>query len=124
MVNFWVRLLNSKSCKLSNIMDRLLLRLHTEQIHSSKWISKVKSILDNCGLSHIWIEQGSKMDKNYVGRRIDDIATPTWLRDNQCSNYQIFIQEKCLETYLLKMNFSDRTKVCQFRCGNHKQSFS
>ena len=68
------------------------------------------------------------MDKNYVktavGQGIDHIATQTWLRGvpthKQCSNYKIFKHEKCLETYLLKLNFSDMTKVCQFRCGNHK----
>ena len=109
-------------------MYGLLLGLHTDQIYNSKWSLKVKSILDNGGLSNIWIDQGSKMDKNYVqtavGRGIDHIATQTWLRDvsthKQCSNYKIFKHEKCLETYLLKLNFSDMTKVCQFRCGNHK----
>ena len=60
--------------------------------------------------------------------RINDIATQNWASDVSSHrlyhNYKIFKTVNRMEGYLLKLNLNDRSKLCQFRCGNHKLLFA
>ena len=56
MIHFWCRLLSGKQTKLSCTLYRLLKKMHEdgENLFHSKWIAKVKSILESSGLGNVW----------------------------------------------------------------------
>jgi hypothetical protein len=56
IVLFWNNLL-CKSNKLSSILYKLMFKLHDQNPSHFKWISYVKSIFDDTGLSFIWNDQ-------------------------------------------------------------------
>ena len=58
MVNFWCRLLVGKQTKLSCMMYKLMTVMHESDEISfrSKWITKVKGLLDMSGLGNVWLE--------------------------------------------------------------------
>jgi hypothetical protein len=84
MLNFWLRIAQDKECKLSNIMYRLLRKLHDTGEFSSNWICKIKTILDECGLSNIW-QNCSGINKtwfkNCVNLKICDIEQQLMLEE-------------------------------------------
>ena len=56
MINYWLRIHNSKESKLSHIMYRLMYHMHNEKAHKFKWISQIKHILDYCGFSNMFMD--------------------------------------------------------------------
>jgi hypothetical protein len=62
MIWFWNSLLTDSN-KLSHIMYKLMLKIHETRPLKFKWISYTKSILDYCGLSFTWNDQGSISQK-------------------------------------------------------------
>ena len=127
MINFWARLIEGKKSKLSHSVYALLRKLHENCDFDSRWIMKVKGILDNCGMSNIW-EDNSQFSsvwlKSSLDLRLNDIDRQNWsdevYRNRLCFNYRIFKQELVLEDYLLKLEAGDRISLCKFRCGNHR----
>ena len=108
-------------------MYKVMLNLHSLNPTKFKWISKVKSILDSCGLSFIWENQISmdrKVLKNMILRQLNDQFIQTWFSQmNNSSRGKFYAEYKnqfCLETYLLKLNLCDRVYISKFRCSNIK----
>ena len=66
MINFWCRLFTNSHNKLSFIMYKLLLQMHEDDssTFTSLWILKIKSILNNCGMSYVWLNQDTINTKN------------------------------------------------------------
>ena len=54
---FLGKLLTGKESKLSCIMYKLLYQLYVKNIFESPWITHVKYILNNIGLSNLWLNQ-------------------------------------------------------------------
>ena len=129
MVSYWIRLLHGKEAKLSYTLYTLLKKLHDKNIFKSKWITKIKSIIDNCGMSYLWDTEAAgtinaKWLKQSLELKLQDMAYQNWHeeihRNSLCSNYKLFKTEVGLENYLLVLNPVDRINLCRFRCGNHK----
>ena len=128
MISYWLRIINEKQHKLTNLMYRLLFKLFESNTYRSSWLEKIKSILDKCGLPCIWINQNLGLDtraiKTIIFERMKDIEINTWFSDvesfDQCSNYRIFKQVFTFEKYLVNLDYEDRLLFCRFRCGNHK----
>ena len=53
---FWYKLVNGNANKLSSSLYRILLNDFLSETYEYDWISSVKSIFDNTGLSYIWTE--------------------------------------------------------------------
>ena len=133
MVNFWIHLTEGKQSKLTSTILSLLQKLHddTNNDFESKWISKIKSVLDRCGYSNIWNDH-SNVNKvwlrNSINLRLKDISTQTWHNNVEtnrlCLNYRIFKEENKMESYLTKLSLSERTTLARFRCGNHNLPIS
>ena len=130
MVNFWLRLngnVHGRS-KLSCIIYNLLRQLNDKEIFKSKWIVKVKDILDKCGMSNLWSNRdvtfNPKWVKSAVSLRLNDIGQQNWSaevnRNRLCTNYRIFKEKYIFEEYLIKLNYSEWLALCRFRCGNHR----
>ncbi len=54
MINYWLRIQNSKESKLSNIMYRLMYNMFNADVYKFKWLSRIKCILDHCGYSNMF----------------------------------------------------------------------
>ena len=57
MIGYWSSLIISKTTKLSMLMNTSLLFLDSTGMYSSPWINHIRNILNNCGMSGIWLEQ-------------------------------------------------------------------
>ena len=122
MVGFWNRIISGKQTKLSYICYKKL----TETPHlNSKWVAKVKQILDDCGMSEIWTAQSptSHLSK-IVMERLKDQFTQKWNSNLNNStkgrNYGIFKERIQLENYLLKLSPKFYTLMAKFRTANHR----
>ena len=75
MITYWIRSLN-KDTSYAFIIYMITLKLCISGESKTQWLSRVKGILDNCGLSYIWLNQ-NRIDKNQcksiIHKRIEDI---------------------------------------------------
>jgi len=130
MIGFWLKILLSKESKLSNILYRLTRVLHdseNENEMKSAWLTKIKSILDNCGLSNVWVRP-EQFDSEWilksVEQRLSDIELQEWYgeveRNSLCTNYKLFKTEFKQESYLTKVDIGERIALTRYRCGSHR----
>ncbi len=57
MIGYWARLITGKATKLSNVIYQCLVYLDSAGMFTSPWIKHIRCILNNCGMSGIWINQ-------------------------------------------------------------------
>ena len=128
MINFWCRILTGKQTKLSCMLYKLVKVLHDDvnSVFYSKWITKIRSILDSCGFGNMWSQQeylNTTWLKLALELRLKDMDKQDWHREifenSQCINYRIFKDVHTLEPYLVQLNEKDRMYLCKFRCGSH-----
>lgn len=128
MLNYWCRLITGNHNKISFIMFKLLKVLHENQIFESKWITKVKESLNNCGFSNLWYIQDSNTInpvwfKNALNLRLSDMSSQNLLSEigthECCSNYRIFKETICVEPYLDLLNFRGKNVLTRLRCRNY-----
>lgn len=109
-------------------MFRLLKDKYDKDVFKSRWISKVKEILNNCVFSHVWPNiEVIDVDwlRNTINQRINDNYKQNWygeIKGNRlCSNYCYLKFENVMEDYLVSnFNYYDRTLFAKFHCGNHR----
>ena len=127
MIGFWLRIVNSKESKLSNIFYRLLRKLYEDNEYNSCWIHKIKTILDSCGMSNVW-ENPDNFNNSWiiasVEMKLKDMERQMWHaeveRNILCSNYKLFKYKHCLEKYLLHLDTPEKISLCRFRSGSHR----
>lgn len=126
MVLFWNSLLLENN-KLSSIMYKLMLKSHFQYPTKFKWITYVKSIFDENGISFIWQDQ-LPLDKlglkNIISQQLNDQCIQHWFSQMNNSSrgafYSKYKQEFRLETYLVKLKQCDRIYIAKLRCSNLK----
>ena len=102
-------------------------QLHISQKESYELINRVKHIVDNCGLSYLWLNQ-SMMDTNHakqlIHTRIEEVALHNWYTDistsSMCTMYRLFKKQLNFEDYLLSCNNRERISLTKYRCANSK----
>ena len=126
MVNYWNSLLDSNN-KLSNILYKLIFKLHENNQIDFKWINYVKTIFDDIGLSFMWNDQiyvKKEILKFIVKQKLVDQYIQHWFSQIHNSSrgefYGSFKNEFMLEPYLLRLNKSERVFMSKFRCSNIK----
>lgn len=143
MINFWMRIVTGKQEKLTRIMYSMLLTLFKNNTYKSPWLSYIKSILDNCGLSYVWDSQDkiryftnnmSAIDKlnminvnfvkNSVKNNTRDQFIQKWRAEvnasENCCLYKCFKLDFECERYLYMLPNKLRIAVCKFRMANTK----
>lgn len=126
IVLFWNSLLLENN-KLSSIMYKTMLALHLQFPQKFKWVSYVKSIFDENGLSFIW-EGQIPMDrsalKKLISQQLNDQFIQQWFAQMGNSSrgnfYSEYKTEFGLEKYLLRLNQCDRLYIAKLRCSNLK----
>ena len=96
-------------------------------MYKAKWLCRVKHIVDNCGLSYLWLNQ-SMMDTNHakplIHTRIEEVALHNWYTDistsSMCTMYILFKKQLNFEDYLLSCNNRERISLTKYRCVNSK----
>ena len=104
-----------------------MFKLHQGNATHFKWITYVKSIFDECGLSFIWNDQipmSKELLKTILKQKLVDQFIQHWFSQiNNASRgefYGIFKNEFNLEPYIVRLQPSDRIYMCKFRCSNLK----
>ena len=75
-------------------------------IYKAKWLCRVKNIIDNCGISYLWLNQ-SMMDTNQAKQLIhtiiEEVALHNWYTDiptsSMCTMYKLFKKQLNFEDY-------------------------
>ena len=65
LMSFWLRLLTKDESSLAHIVYMIAHNLFVRDVYKAKWLCRVKHIVDNCGLSYLWLNQ-SMMDTNHA----------------------------------------------------------
>ena len=90
MINYWINNLCSKNNKLTSLLYTLILsKTYIDPNFSSNWLNCIKAILDDCGLSYIWISQEMRNKmwlKNYVKQNLKDQFLQRWKSDVENSS--------------------------------------
>ena len=95
IVLFWNNLL-CESNKLSFILYKLMFKLHDQNPSHFKWISYVKSIFDDTGLSFIWNDQipmERNVLKNLISSKLNDQFIQKWFSQMNNSSGGLFYSE-------------------------------
>ena len=122
--NFGVKLLQCEDKSCSN-MYQLLYYMYQSRAINSKWITYVKSLLNDTVLSYVWINQCilHTNDIKFTLRQIlSDQFIQKWHSYIEQSSrgkfYSICKTEFCLEHYLLRSRTDKRVYICKIRCSN------
>ena len=127
MLNFWIRIIVSKTSKLSHTVYDILKIMFDLEIYRNPWLVKIKNTLDKLGLSYLWFDNQSinpRWFKATIKTRLDDVYSQNWhaemFSNSLCLNYRIFKENCSCELSLLKLPFKYRITLTKFRCGNHR----
>ncbi len=123
MISYWTKILNSSQDKFSLQIYSLILA----QYHN-KWIFNIKTILDNCGLSYIWLKQGMDINltwlKTTLSNTLKDQFQQEWneavFYSSKCINYRTFKETFQYEAYLTNLPTKLRIYFTKFRCRSHR----
>ena len=124
MVTFWHGL-RSESSKKIHILYKFIKKLNDADIYHSKWLTKIKFILDSTGLGYIWNNMGITRFKlkEKVKNRLKDIHFQNWHNEVQentlYTNYRLFKVNFALENYLIKLSKDLRLVLTKYRTGYH-----
>ena len=122
MIAYWSRIISGSQNKLSYMLYHKLTSTPGLQ---SKWVTKVRETLQNCGRADIWLNQPNNTNITAMvkGRLLDQFYQE-WNANIEVSskgrNYRIFKNDPSLENYLLKLPKSLYIKLAKFRTGNHR----
>ncbi len=127
IINYWSRLINGKHEKFSYVIYEYLLHLGNFELYTSPWIKDIRSILNNCGLSWVWLSQKGP-NPVWLGRagkqKLKDQWQSLWHSNvrmkSVCSNCLTF---KCIygrEEYLTKLKTKARITLTKIRTNNNR----
>ena len=128
MISYWIKVSEDKHTKYSNIMYRLLYKLHSSGAYTFQWFTKINRLLTSCNFSNLWQDQDQYVTKKFLKTNIFEalgmLQQQKWLEDvnnnRVCYNYRIFKQNLNFENYLVKLPFLYRRNFSKFRCKNNK----
>ena len=128
MLNFWIKISEGKTTKLSSLMYRIIYKLHLDGSYNSPWLLYIKKILCDSGNHKFWTEQDhlspKAFMKNAVCSRLKKQYLQWWqaevIRNRRCITYRIFKDQLVFESYLKNHNFIDRRTLSCFRSGCHR----
>lgn len=126
VISYWCKLLSGPRHKYAHLVYKLCYRLHNSGTVTMPWISFVKNILDELGLSNVWIDQefsSSTWLVNSVKLKLRDQAFQTWTQSvresGKCFNYGTYKTELRFEDYLDDLPWTFAKALCHFRVANH-----
>ena len=129
MVNYWARIVHYHENRFNCILYHLILSKCNNDHASFKWLDFIKDILNECGLSYVWNDEGLhnfniKWLKELVKQILNDQFQQTLLSNmrnsSKASNYILFKENCDFEDYLDILSDKERITLCKFRTTNHR----
>lgn len=112
-----------------NLIKRVYMMLKNDVDNNNiyngmNWAYNIKTLLDNLGLSEIWINQNeTDIPLNYVIQRLKDTYIQTWRADvdnsSRLSSYRRYKQMFETESYLNCLSDKFRIALSKFRLSSH-----
>jgi hypothetical protein len=126
-VNYWLKVVSSKHNSLRAKMYSCLLELYRNDTFNSPWLLHVRDILNECGLSYVWLLQGEEINdvwlKKCLQRILFDQFVTTWRSDmdnsSKCDHYRNFKAELVIEPYLSLVPRNVYKVILKLRTSNH-----
>ena len=127
LIKFWHKLKLDHGSKMSSSLLNTLHECFEANIYKSNWLMSVKKILDDCGLSFVWLDPYS-VNSEWLGKNIEkrlkDMFIQSWMRQctdcNKSCNYQLFKNTFGIESYLVNLPVCYRIAMVKIRTSNHK----
>ena len=96
-------------------------------IFHSEWLTKIKRILDECGMSFVW-NNPSSVTTEWLSlklkKSLQDIFIQNWhkqcLECSKSCHYHLYKPTFELEKYLIELPFCLRVAMTKLRTSNHK----
>ena len=127
IVAFWCKLVNGNMNRFSSSLYRIL--LDDVQTHNFRydWISFVKAIFDDTGLSYIWFEHNAE-NSSWLSKTVQNILESQYKQawqdsleqSSKCSNYKIYKTKHKFEKYLILLPPRLLQKLICFRLCNNR----
>ena len=124
IIKYWTKLVMGKEGKLPVLLYKLADKKYSEEI---TWLKTVKSILDNTGLSYVWISKYFVSENwlyNTVKLSLIDQFRQTWHVAVQNSpkalNYRLYKDNLQLENYFKILDEKNIVTFARFRTLNSK----
>ena len=95
MVSFWVSLITGSQDKIVFKLYIICTKLQSEGLLKFKWLEKIISIINECGMSYVYLNQ-AQMDKNFLKNQ--------FLTNIKSALKQQFIQKWDIYIYLYNYN--------------------
>ena len=125
VVSFWSRIIQTTDKnKLSSIMYNIMYAHYRINTVESKWLKHGKNILDNCGVSFIWLAQSINICSlpeflaHFKDQYSQERSTTVYNSSNSVI-YRVFKKSLFFEKYLTMSPFT-RRKNCKSRTTNHR----
>ena len=131
MVSFWVSLITGSHDKIVFKLYVICTKLHSEGLLKFKWLDKIISIINECGMSYVYLNQ-AQMDKKFLKNQfLPNIKTSLkqqflqkWEKEVAESSksfyYRHFQLKPSLQNYLTKMPPNIWIPLVKLRTANHK----
>ena len=128
MLTFWARLCSGEKHKISNTIYSLLYTLDEKNIFKSELVETIKTTLNNCGFSGLWLNQSLpcsiEVFKHSVKIRLKDQFIQKWhemiSQGGKYTVYRIIKTSFGFESYLNELPDLLRKYFTKFRCRNHR----
>ena len=127
MLNYWSRLLTGKQDKLCYVMYQCLIKMYNENTFKSPWLKYIENLLNNSGMSGIWISQEVNNNlwlKLAFERNVKDQWISEWSSllnsRSSCSTYVSYKDSFTLESYLVRLPKQYRVSLSRLRTNNHR----
>ena len=95
--------------------------------YNAHWEIRVNHILNNCGLSYMWLNQQTLLTKQcklIIQNQLEDIAMQKWCNDmstaSMCSGYKMFKKQFEFEKYYRNPKYDEIIAMCKLRCTHIK----
>ena len=92
-----------------------------------KWLNTIKSILDDSGLSYVWMSQNPTSIiwiKTKLKQVLLDQFKQNWYytiqNSSKATNYKIYKENIEFESYLDKLGNKNQHRLCKYRTLNHR----
>ena len=129
MINYWARIVHYTENRFNCIFYNLILSKCNNEGANFKWIDFIKNILNECGLTYIWNDQGlynfnikwlKELIKQILNDQFQQILISNMQNSSKASNYKLFKENCEFEEYLDLLNDNERILLCKFRTTNHR----
>ncbi len=125
MIGYWERLIIGKKSKLYKVIYDQLWYLFNDDQYKAKWLTTIKSILEECSMAEVWENQtlGTvNMLKYIISKNMKCQFITKWKNElnnmTSCDVYVHLIPNFKIEKYLISLNKNQCISICKFRTNN------